>query len=60
MGVNSETLNSGSELIIYLGKNEILPNFITKKSGTILILIIFIFQKKFQFKFLKIISTFLL
>ena len=58
MGVNSETLNSGSELIIYLGKNEILPNFITKKSGTILILIIFIFQKKFQFKFLKIISTF--
>jgi len=58
MGVNSETLNSGSELIIFLGKNEILPNFITKKSGTILILIIFIFQKKFQFKFLKIISTF--
>ena len=31
MGVNSETLNSGSELIIFLGKNEILPNFITKK-----------------------------
>ena len=52
MGVNTETLKNQNELIIFVGKNELLPTFITRKIATVLFIMFFIYQKDFkQFNF---------
>ena len=60
MGVNTETLKNQNELIIFVGKNELLPTFITRKIATVLFIIFFIYQKRFQSNLISIISTFLI
>ena len=58
MGVNTETLKNQNELIIFVGKNELLPTFITRKIATLLFIMFFIYQKRFQSNLISIISTF--
>ena len=60
MGVNTETLNNQNELIIFVGKNELLPTFITRRIATVLFIMFFIYQKIFQKNLISIISTFLI
>ena len=58
MAVNSETFKSQNELIVFVGKNELIPIFITRKIATVMLIVFFIFQKRFQSNFISIISTF--
>ena len=60
MGVSSETIVNTNEVLFIIGNNEILPLFITRKTGTIFLIFVLFFQRKYKTKRLSILSTFLL
>ena len=57
-GVSTEEIPQNSSLTIYRGKNELLPFFLTREIFLILLLGIFLLQKKYSFKIIKRIATF--
>jgi len=57
-GVSTEITSPNSSLIIYVGKNEFLPTFITREIFLFLFLVFFLFQKKYKSKTLKRLFTF--
>ena len=57
-GVSTEVTSPNSSLIIYVGKNEFLPAFLTREIFLIVLLALFLFQKKYSTKILKRLYTF--
>lgn len=60
MGVNSEILDSNKELVFVVGNNELIPTQITRENLFVFAMIVILIQRKFQFKLIKIFSTFVL
>ena len=60
MGVSSETITKTNEVLVIIGNNEILPLFITRKIGTLFLIFLILFQRKYKTKQVSIFSTFLL
>jgi len=60
MGVSSEILDSNKELVFIVGNNELIPTQITREYLFVFGLILIFIQRKFQFKLIKIFSTFAL
>jgi len=60
MGVSSEILESNKELVFIVGNNELIPTQITRENLFVFGIIVILIQRKFQFKLIKIFSTFAL